>query len=227
MNSSLLRLVWQYSSGQQLVIVAFTCLSFPLLYLTLEIPKIIINRTLSGGNEILQLAGFSLEPVHFLLVLCVGLLALIIINGLLKMKNNTLKGITGERLVRRLRFQLIDRLLRFPLPHFSRTSQGELISTLTAETEPLASYISEAIALPLFQGGTMLTILVFLFMQDWVFGLASVALIPVQGYVIPKLQQQVNTLKKERVVRIRKLSERTGSAGCSKSGCRFSGRSFS
>ncbi|WP_424946507.1 ABC transporter transmembrane domain-containing protein [Candidatus Spongiihabitans sp.] len=210
MNSSLLRLVWQHSSRQQLVIVAFTCLSFPLLYLTLEIPKIIINRTLSGGNEILRLAGFSLEPVHFLLVLCVGLLALIVINGLLKMKINTLKGITGERLVRRLRFQLIDRLLRFPLPHFSRTSQGELISTLTAETEPLAGYISESIALPLFQGGTMLTILFFLFMQDWVFGLASVALIPVQGYVIPKLQQQVNTLKKERVVRIRKLSERIG-----------------
>ena len=210
MNSSLLRFVWQHSSRQQLVIVAFTCLSFPLLYLTLEIPKIIINRALSGGNEILRLAGFSLEPVYYLLALCIGLLALIVINGLLKMKINTLKGITGERLVRRLRFQLIDRILRFPLPHFARASQGELISTLTAETEPLAGYISESIALPLFQGGTMLTIMVFMFMQDWVFGVASVALIPVQGYVIPKLQQQVNTLKRDRVVRIRKLSERIG-----------------
>ena len=126
------------------------------------------------------------------------------------MRINTLKGIVGERLVRRLRFQLIDRILRFPLPHFARTSQGELISTLTAEAEPLAGYISESVALPLFQGGTMLTIVFFMFMQDWVFGLASVALIPIQGYVIPKLQAQVNALKKERVVRVRKLSERIG-----------------
>ena len=56
----------------------------------------------------------------------------------------------------------------------------------------------------------MITILIFMFAQDWVFGLVSVALIPVQGYLIPKLQHQVNLLKKDRVRRVRKLSERIG-----------------
>jgi len=185
-------------------------MSFPLLYFSLEIPKIIINEALSGDFRRFVVLGIRLTPSQFLIALCIVLLTLIVINGLLKMRINTLKGIVGERLIRRLRYQLIQRILRFPNSHFEKTSQGEFISSITAEAEPLAGYISESIALPVFQGGTMITILVFMFAQDWVFGIASVALIPVQGYIIPKLQAQVNALKKERVLRVRKLSERVG-----------------
>jgi len=210
MNTSFLAYIWQYTKNQQTVVIILTILSFPILYLSLEIPKIIVNETLSGELAVRSLFGIEIEVIPYLVVLCLGLLLLIIANGVLKMRINTLKGIIGERLVRRLRYQLIDQMLRFPLPHFSRVSQGELVATVTGEAEPLAGYISESIALPLFQGGTMLTILFFMFMQDWVFGVASVALIPLQAYIIPKLQAQVNDLKKERVKRIRKLSERIG-----------------
>jgi len=210
MDKSILSYIWRYSKPQQLVIVALTCLSFPLLYLTLELPKWIINDALSKPTQVHTLMGMDFGPVTFLVILCVLLLVLVVANGALKMRVNTYKGIIGERLVRRLRFQLVDRILKFPLNAFSRVSSGELVSTVTAETEPLAGYIGESVALPLFQSGTMITILLFMFMQDWVFGLVSVALIPVQGYVIPKLQKQVNKLKKERVRRVRKLSERIG-----------------
>ena len=210
MPTSLLKYIWQHSRKQQLVIVLLTSISFPLLYFSLEIPKKIINEALSGDKVTTLFPGITLNPLGFLVFLCVLLLSLIIASGILKMRINTLKGIIGERLIRRLRYQLIQLILRFPSKHFARTSQGELISTITAEAEPLAGYISESVALPLFQGGTMITILAFMFAQDWVFGVASVALIPIQGYVIPKLQKQVNQLKKERVLRIRKLSERVG-----------------
>ena len=178
--------------------------------MTLELPKWIINDALGDPSNRKDLFGITLEAVPYLAALCFALLALIVINGILKMRINTFKGIIGERLVRRLRYNLITNTLRFPLPYFSRISSGELISTVTAETEPLGGYIGESIALPLFEGGTMLTILVFMFAQDWVFGLVSVAFIPVQGYLIPKLQHQVNLLRKERVRQVRKLSERIG-----------------
>lgn len=208
MDNNILRYIWHYSKKQQLVVVCLTVLSFPILYLSLELPKWIINDALSTDPGMRDFFGMQMEPVPFLTVLCLILLFLIIVNGFLKMRVNTHKGIIGERLVRRLRYTLIHRVLRFPLTHFSHTSSGEMVSTITAETEPLAGYIGESVALPLFQGGTMLTILVFMFAQDWVFGLVSVALIPVQGYIIPKLQKQVNLLKKERVRQVRKVSER-------------------
>ena len=210
MHQRLFDYIWQYSARQQLVIVFWTCASFPLLYFSLEIPKIIINEALSGDRTRFNVLGCTFDQIEFLVTMCLTLLGLIVINGLLKMRINTLKGIVGERLIRRLRYELIQRIFRFPTAHLARSSQGEFISTITAETEPLAGYISESVALPLFQGGTMLTILVFMFVQDWVFGVASIALIPVQGYIIPKLQNQVNILKKERVLRVRKLSDRVG-----------------
>ncbi|OED38055.1 hypothetical protein AB833_21375 [Chromatiales bacterium (ex Bugula neritina AB1)] len=210
MDTNLLKFIWKYSRKQQLIVVAATMLSFPILYLTLELPKIIINDALSGVSAQKDIFGWQLSPVAFLASLCFSLLGLVILSGVIKMRLNTYKGILGERLIRRLRYTLMQNVLRFPLPYFSRISSGELISTVTAETEPLSGYIGESIAMPLFQGGTMITILIFMFAQDWTLGLISVALIPVQGYLIPKLQQQVNALKKNRVLQIRKLSEQIG-----------------
>ncbi len=208
MESNLLKYIWTYSRRQQLIVLAVTLLFFPILYLTLEVPKWIINDALNNSSVKKQFLGQMIDPVAYLAILCLTLLILVVLSGVIKMRLNTYKGVVGERLVRRLRYNLIQNTLRFPLSYFSRVSSGELISTVTAETEPLGGYIGEAVALPVFQGGTMITILIFMFMQDWVFGVISMVLIPVQGYLIPKLQQQVNKLKKERVRRVRKLSER-------------------
>ncbi|HXH04091.1 MAG TPA: ABC transporter transmembrane domain-containing protein [Candidatus Competibacteraceae bacterium] len=210
MEKTLDRFVWRYSARQQIVIAALTVVSFPFLYLSLELPKRIINDAITGAGVKQQVFGLELGPFAYLLLLCLAFLAVVLANGLVKMRLNTLKGITGERMVRRLRYQLIERLLRFPPRHFERVSQGELISLINAETEPLAGYIGEALALPLFQGGTMLTILAFMFIQNWVLGVASVALIPLQIWLIPRLQRQINQLSKQRVQRSRKLSERIG-----------------
>jgi ABC-type multidrug transport system fused ATPase/permease subunit len=157
-----------------------TLISFPILYLSLELPKWIINDALSSKFTPKLLWGWTLDAAPYLVILCISLLVLIVVNGLLKMRINTIKGVIGERMVRRLRYVLIDRMLGFPIRHFSKISQGELIATVTAETEPLAGYIGEAVALPLFQGGTMITILIFMFMQNWVLGLSAIALIPLQ-----------------------------------------------
>ena len=50
---------------------------------------------------------------------------------------------------------------------------------INAEVEPLGGFIAEAFALPAFQGGTLVTILVFMFMQDPIMGLAAIALYPI------------------------------------------------
>jgi putative ABC transport system ATP-binding protein len=211
MEPTLNRFIWKYSRADQLAILALTIVSFPLLYLTLELPKIIINDALSGEPTQHSIFGLvSVDAVTYLLLLCLAYLLLILGSGFFKMKINTYKGILGERMLRRLRYQMLDRVLRFPMPQFQRTSQGEIISMVAGETEPLAGYIGDAWALPAFQGGTMLTILIFMFVQDPMLGLAATALIPVQAAVIPRLQRQVNMLGKKRVLKVRKLSERIG-----------------
>jgi len=212
MEPTFLKFITRYSFRQQIFIVALTLASFPFLYASLELPKIIINKAIGSDQITRKLFSYEFSQVEFLLILCFLFLALVAINGAFKYVINVLKGQLGERMLRRLRYMLFTRVLRFPSTRFRRVSQGEIVSMITAEVEPLGGFIGDAIALPVFQGGTLLTILVFMFVQDFVLGLAAISLYPFQMYVIPKLQKQVNALAKERVRTVRRLSERISEA---------------
>jgi putative ABC transport system ATP-binding protein len=120
------------------------------------------------------------------------------------------KGRVGERMLRRLRYQLYERVLRFPLHHFDRTATGEIIAMMTGELEPVGGFVGEAFALPISQGGTLLTIFVFMFVQDPILGAAAIAFYPLQGYLIPKMQRVIRRLGRERVRKVRRLSDRIG-----------------
>ncbi|MBK8175448.1 MAG: ABC transporter ATP-binding protein [Rhodospirillales bacterium] len=210
MEPTLFQYIKKYSWREQILLLVFTCISFPFLYASLELPKIIVNKAIAATDFPKSVYGLNFEQVEYLAVLCGIFLLLVGINGGFKYFINVFKGRLGERMLRRLRYQLFTQTLRFPVPHFRRTSQGEIIAMITSEVEMLGGFIGDAVAQPAFQGGTLLTILVFMFAQDVVLGLAAIALYPLQVYLIPKLQRQVNALAKERVRTVRRLSERIG-----------------
>jgi putative ABC transport system ATP-binding protein len=208
--------IWRYSRGYQLVILCVTIASFPLLYYVLELPKIIVNDALGSKPDAIPFPrtylGIEFDQAEYLLTLCGLFLLLLIVNGGIMMALFVFKGITSERLLRRLRFVLFERIHRFPLKQFQKTSQGEVTSMITAEVEPFSQFFADAVELPLFQGGTMLTVLIFVFVQDPIMGLASISIIPLQAFIIPKLQKKINLLAKERVVRIRGVAGRISEA---------------
>ncbi|MEL6450680.1 MAG: ABC transporter transmembrane domain-containing protein [Pseudomonadota bacterium] len=210
MERSLFAFIWKYSKRDQLVLLAVTLCLFPLLYLTLELPKQIINDAIGSGSATIQAYGFEFTQITYLLLLCGAFLLAVLCHGLLKMRINTMKGVLAERLLRRFRYTLIARILRFPQPYFERTSQGELVSMVTAESEPMGGLMGDAVAQPVLQAGQMLTILGFLFFQSVAFGFAAIALIPLQAWLIPKLQRQINLLNKKRVVQVRALAAEIG-----------------
>ncbi len=178
MEKNLFQFIWKYSKRSQLILLAVTVFTFPVLYISLELPKRIINDAIGGTGEDITFLGVTLNQIQFLMVLCFAFLFAVLVNGLLKMRLNTMKGVLAERLLRRFRFQMLTRVLRFPRPYFQTTSQGELVSMITSEAEPMGGLMGDMISQPVFQAGQMLTILAFLFAQRVWFGLASVALIP-------------------------------------------------
>jgi putative ABC transport system ATP-binding protein len=152
----------------------------------------------------------DIAQVPYLLLLCGVFLAFILINGWFKLHINVKKGQVGERMLRRLRYELYERVLRFPVNHFDRTASGATIAMITGELEPVGGFVGEAFALPISQGGTLLTIFVFIFVQDPILGAAAVAFYPLQGYLIPKLQRIIRRLGRTRVQKVRRLSDRIG-----------------
>ena len=202
------RFILRHSLPQQFLLLALTLVSFPFLYFSLDLPKTIVNRAIGGKQFPQEILGYEFVQIAYLLILCAIFLTLVFINGGFKYYINTFKGRLGERMLRRFRFHLYYRMLRFPLSQFSKTSSAQIIPMITSECESLGGFIGDAFVTPAFQGGTLLTIIFFMFMQDPVLGAAAIALYPLQGYVIPKLQRKVNQLGKRRVRTVREVADR-------------------
>lgn len=213
MESTIYRFILRYSKREQIFLLIMTVISFPFLYYSLDLPKRIVNDALGAKGATsfpVTFLGMEFQQLEYLWTLSGLFLVLVFINGGFKYWINVYRGRLGELMLRRLRYELYARILRFPIPHFRRVSQGEIIPMVTQEVEPLGGFIGDAISLPAFQGGTLITILFFMFVQDPVLGLAAIALSPLQAYIVPKMQRKVNALGKERVRAVRVMSDRIG-----------------
>ena len=209
-DKSIYRYVLRHTFRGQLFLLLLTVLTMPLVYISLDIPKRIINQAIGSENLPQAILGVEVTQISFLMLLSVVFLVVVVATGGLKYYLNVYKGVLGERMLRRFRFDLYARILRFPLSKIRRTPPAEIIPMITAETEPLGGLIGDAIAAPAFQGALLLTYLSFIFQQDIWLGLASIALYPPQMYLIPKLQAKVNALSKRRVKTVRALATHIG-----------------
>jgi putative ABC transport system ATP-binding protein len=222
-EKTIYRFILKFSLKEQIVLLVVTGISFPFLYYSYDLPKLIVNHIKDSANQAYRggglaavkanhLFGMDFGAVGWLMLLSVVFLLLTIVNGGFKYFINVYKGRLGERMLRRMRYQLYSRILCFPLPHFKKISVGEIIAMIIAETLTLGEFVGDAVATPIFQGGLLLVPLVFILVQNFWLGLAAVALYPAQGFLIPKMQKRVNEYNKKRIRTQRGLSERLGEA---------------
>jgi putative ABC transport system ATP-binding protein len=208
MDTRFIRFVWRHSKREQLIILAITFATFPFVYLSLELPKIIVNDAIDGSDFPRVILGVEIPQIPYLLLLCVVFLALVIAINVFKWFLNVAIGMCGERMLRRLRFMLFERVMRFRMRRFRKMKPGEVIQSMLGEIEPLGGFIGEVVATPAFQGGLLVVYAVFIFVQDVWLGLAAVAFYPLQAWLIPKLQAKVIRLNRERARTNRQLADR-------------------
>ncbi|TMV76710.1 ABC transporter ATP-binding protein, partial [Thioclava sp. BHET1] len=231
LESSLTRYIWKHTKRQQIWVLCIVLLSMIPYFLAFDLPKQIVNGPLQGmgfknpgdtqtfmhisfslpGYGTVELfQGLQLDRMSLLFALSFVFLALVIVNGLFKFYINTYKGRLGERLLRRIRFDLVDRVLRFPPATFKRVKSAEIASMVKDEVEPLGGFTGDAFVSPLFLGGQALTALAFIFMQNLWLGLITAALVSVQGLLIPRLRRRLLVLGRERQVTAREFAGRVG-----------------
>jgi len=209
---SLFGFIIRFSKRDQLLIVPLVLATMVVYYLTLDLPKTIINKAIQGdafkGADAARFLGFELPRIEYLFALSVVFLALIVLNGWLKFQINTMKGWMGERMLRRLRYSLYDFILRFPLTRFRRVKAAEMATMIKDEVEPLGGFIGEALITPLFLGGQALTAMFFILYQHWALGLIALGVVGVQAFIIPKLRKRLLVLGRERQLTARALAGR-------------------
>src|SRR5258708_9906239 len=138
MENSMYKFVLKHSPRETAILIVLTLLSLRVYYITLDIPKNVFNQGIVAKNITFPYAlfGYQLDQVHYLFWLCFLFFLSVLVNGGLKQYINTYKGRLGERLLRRLRYELISRILRFPLPHFPKVSAGRPIPAVPAPRRP-------------------------------------------------------------------------------------------
>lgn len=192
--SNLFAYIINHTRRRQLVLLASALISLPLLYTVLELPKQIINKALDTDTEMVLVLGFSISRYELLFLLCVLYLTTVLASGGLKYFINTLKGSLTEGMMRRMRFAVFRAWSRGEKP----CDHSLVIPMLVQEVEPIAGFAGESFLTPVLEGGTFLTILVFMMIQDPVLGAAALTLVPVQIAIIPRLQRRVSALARER-----------------------------
>src|SRR2546421_294186 len=213
MERNLFRFIIQFSKRDQLLIVPLVLASMVVYYLSLDLPKTIINQAIQGvsfpsSDSVKHLFGFDLERIPYLFALSAAFLALIVAIGWLKFQINTMKGWMGERMLRRLRYALFDYILRFPLTRFRRVKAAEMATMVKDEVEPLGGFIGEALITPLFLGGQALTAMFFIVYQQVWLGLIALAIVLVRAVLTPRLRRPLLVLGRERQLTARALAGR-------------------
>ncbi len=227
------RYIWRHSWRDQILILLLVLASLPIYFIGLDLPRTIVNEAIEGtafqsadtrrvlqidlpwsdlwwGETVNLFNGFDLERVPFLVVMSFLFLALVILNGLFKLRINTAKGRLGERLLRQLRLTLVSRILRFPLRHFRTAKAPELATMVKDEVEPLGGFIGDAYVQPVFLGGQAATALLFILLQNIWLGLLAGGIALIQTFLIPKMRAPILHLSRERQLVARSLAGRVG-----------------
>ena len=199
---SLERRMLRWTLRPQVKLLAISSLVIPTTYLTLELPKHIVNHALASGAPKMDVLGLTPDRMTLLLVLCAGYLAAITLNGTVKYYANVAQGRITERVVRRLRIAVVRTRAR----QEARADSAALISVAISECEPIGYFGGNILSVPVLQGGTLLTSFGFLLLQDVAMALAAAVMLPVQIAVLPRLQARINAAVRQRVHATRSLS---------------------
>ena len=230
MERNLFKYILKHSMRDQVLILIVVAVSLAFYYVSLDLPKTIVNAIqhltghpermttfmhlefglpgFLGGGRWLLFDGFHLGREAYLIAICLLFLVFVVINNWFKIYINTAKGRMGERMLRRMRYELFDKVLRFPQAQFRKVKQAEISTMIKDEVEPLGGFIGDAFVQPAFLGGNALTALYFMLQQSFWLGGVAVIVLLVQAVVIPKLRKKILILGKARQLTARTLAGR-------------------
>ncbi|HEX8167671.1 MAG TPA: ABC transporter ATP-binding protein [Beijerinckiaceae bacterium] len=234
MDKSLFRYIWRHSKRDQLIIFAVVLASLPFYFASLDLPRRIVNEAIQGksfakGNEtapFLQISftlpdwlggaafnlfgGFQVDRLTLLYGLSGLFLFFVLVNGAFKYWINVEKGALGERMLRRMRFDLFALVLRFTPEALRNVKSSETATIIKDEVEPIGGFIGDAFILPMFLGTQAATALIFIMVQNVWLGLLAGGVVGIQFTIIPRLRRELLRLGKQRQLASRRLAGRVG-----------------
>lgn len=193
----LYRAVWRVSGRQQLLLIALSLATAALAAAPLKFQQLVINSLVEGGT------------VERLVWLCAAFLGAVLLSAGLKFVLSLRISVLGERVILMARERLYGNAV-----HDTQSGKAEpirrgtLVNMLTAEAEVVGGFAGSAIAGPLLQLGTLVSVLTFVFVQQPRLGIIVAAVVIPQAVIVVTLQKRINREVRARVTALRDASDR-------------------
>jgi ABC-type bacteriocin/lantibiotic exporter with double-glycine peptidase domain len=167
----------------------------------LKFQQLVINGLVAGGDA------------RSLVWLCLGFLGAVLLSAGLKFVLRLGIAHLGERVVLLIRQRLYGTYLAdsaAAVPDLPK--RGTIVTMLAAEAELVGAFAGSAIAMPLVQVGTLLSVTAFILAQQPWLGLLVLAVVLPQALIVRALQARINARVRERVAALRRASDHISEA---------------
>ena len=204
--SKFYKAIWKNTQRTQILLIAVSVAIALLAAAPLYFQQKIING-LTYGIELNQM-----------LVLGAQYAAAALFTICLKLFLQYRVAILGESAVRYIRRRILaNHAQSRRLGSSTQYADGTIVSMLTAEAENVGLFVGEAISTPLVEVGMLLSILIYITVNEPVLGLFISLIVLPQGLIVGLVQKPVNRLVRRRVEILRGAVDQTIAADLSRS----------
>ncbi|OGK79513.1 MAG: hypothetical protein A2X52_00725 [Candidatus Rokubacteria bacterium GWC2_70_16] len=149
---------------------------------------------------------FLKRDLVMLKLLPLALLGAYLLKGAGRFGQSYLMASVGERVIARIRRELYGHIQGMPLAFFKSLHSAELMARVVTDVNRLARLSSTVLVMAVRQVGTIVALLVVMFVREWVLTLIAVAVFPAVALTIRALGRRLYRINKRSQEKIAELN---------------------
>lgn len=181
--------IWIVTGRSQILLIVLSIVIAGLAAVPLELQKKIING-LTGGIQ-----------AHTLLLLGAGYLGVLLLRNGLKFVLQYKSSMLSEDVIRRIRNRIYQDKAK-------ETQRGTVVAMIASEAEEVGRFAGTAMAAPLMQFGTLVSVIGYVATAQPVLGAFMLAIVVPQAVIAGAVQQRINDRVAHRVRVLRRATQR-------------------
>jgi len=103
----------------------------------------------------------------------------------------------GQHIIKDIRTQLFDKLLKFKMQYFNKTPVGKLVTRVVSDIEIIASIFGQGLFAIISDLLQMLVIIIIMLLMNWRLGLIVIAVLPIMIYATKIFQIKIKSTFQE------------------------------
>jgi subfamily B ATP-binding cassette protein MsbA len=149
---------------------------------------------------------FLKRDVTMLKVIPLALLGAYLLKGIGRFGQSYLMASVGERVIARIRRELYAHIQSMPLAFFASLHSAELMTRVVTDVNRLARLSSTVLVMAVRHVGTIVALLIVMFLREWLLALIAIAVFPLVAVTIRTIGRKLYRINKRTQRKIAELN---------------------